>query len=111
MASLPARMRIGGHSVAMAGNALVCAWATAAGVAVAFCNCWFWAALPPPNSPPIEQAASSVAAAQAASRRNIRGRGWFMGLSPDATLAFGDFQRHENGGSAAGIHARRIFNE
>src|SRR5690606_24731261 len=71
MASPPLRTLMGGHSVAITGRALDCAWATAAGVAVAFCSVWLFA-LPPPNMPPMEQPAiSSVEAPTARPRTSV----------------------------------------
>src|SRR5690554_3170981 len=100
---------MGGHWVAMAGKALLWACATAAGVAVAFCNVWVWAALPPPNMLPIEQPASTVAAAAAAVKRRDRVVKTVISKSPNAILDGAGFKGHQNSGRTAGANAGGVF--
>src|SRR5690606_10783628 len=109
MASPPRRTLMGGHCVAMAGSALVWAWATAAGLAVAFCRLALEAVEPPPpNMLPMEHPARRVARpAEATTRNKVC---LVMGVLP-ARLRVGSFKRHEDGRSAAGGDPRAVLDK
>src|SRR5690606_14873083 len=108
MASPPRRTLMGAHCVAMAGRALVCARATAAWVAVAFCRLALEAVDPPPNMLPIEPPASrATRPGEATTRIKV-----FLVMSVlPARLCIGGFKRHEDRRGAAGVHPRSILDE